>query len=173
MATTTRRPVRSALAQMRVSFFVSVALVPTLLALILEGIGHLFAWWQWALLLTVPMVGFFLLSVRTEWLRHRDATGLPTSVREVRTLEKITDLVITVNLAGGEQNLHALVPRLPRLCVVHAVAGAGGDPTTPPTAEDDATLRDMLAAAGRADVRGDVLMFLPPYDVDQHAIDEL
>jgi hypothetical protein len=173
MAATTHRSVRSALARMRVSFFISVALVPTLLSLVLEGIGHLLAWWQWSLLLTAPVAGFFLLSLRTERLRHRDTVGLPTSVREVQTLEKITDLVITVNLAGGEQNLHTLVPRLPQLRAVHAVAGAAGNPTAPPTAADDATLRDMLAAVGRDDVRGQVLMFLPPFDVDQLAIDLL
>ncbi|MBI1759061.1 MAG: hypothetical protein HYR62_07535 [Actinobacteria bacterium] len=174
MSTRSRRPaLRAAVDQLRISFFVGVALVPTLLTQLFEGFGRWLPWWGWSLVLSVVIAALFGWSVRLEQRRQRLLRGAAGEVRGVRRLDAITHLVLTVDVTKTEeQNLHTLLPVLTKVRHVYAVIGSPvGQPGDPELANE--RLAQLVAAATPRPVQGQVLHALPAFDVAPDSLHEL
>jgi hypothetical protein len=153
--------------RMRVSFFIGVALVPTLLSQLFTGWGSALPWWGWSLLLAAVIVALFgRAAVSDRRLQHRLA-GISGQVHGVADLASVTDLVTTAHLGKpGPQNLHTLLPVLSGVRRVYLVVGE--PPPGAPEAQDEVDA--LLSRAGRGDVQGRVLQRLPVADLDAGSI---
>jgi hypothetical protein len=168
-----RRALRATADRLRVSFFIGVALVPTLLTQVFTGIGDRVGPWQWSGLLSVALAGFAAHAYLADRRRQRDlaAHGLldPDLATPVRDLNLITDLILTVDLGkpeGQQQNLHTVLPRLPGLQRIYAVSG-------PFPGDANARLAALLAEAGAGHVAARVLHPLPAYELNSDDAERL
>jgi hypothetical protein len=161
----------AALSRVRASFIVGVALIPSLLTWVFQGIGSWLPWWAWSLLLGSVAALLFWLALRgeLEWERRRGA--VVDGVRQVQALDAITDLVLTVDLTNRDrpQNLHTLMRVLPNVQRVHAVVGQPADPAEDLTGD----LRRLLDRTARPEVHGQVLMAVPVLDVEDPPLQSL
>jgi hypothetical protein len=170
-AGSSRGAAAAALSRVRASFIVGVALIPSLLTWIFQGIGGWLPWWGWSLVLGGVAGLLFWRALRGELAWQDRRTAVVDGVRQVQALDAITDLVLTVDLTNRErpQNLHTLMKVLRNVQRVHAVVGEPADPATDLVAD----LRRLLDQTGRVDVHGQVLMGVPVLDVEDPALQRL
>lgn len=169
------RALRRAASQLRVSFFVGVALVPTLLTQLFEGIGHWLPWWGWTVVLTAAVAALFGAATVAEQRRQQRLRPQPGQVRAVPDLGRITDLVLTVDLTkDGRQNLHTLLEMLPQVRRVDAVAGRSA--AAPVPGDEQAWQRrldQLVADATDRPVDAAILHTLPAFDVEPASLAQL
>jgi hypothetical protein len=159
-----------ALERLRVSFFIGVALVPTLLAQVFTGVQELLPWWAWSLLLLAVIGTLFARAARADLRLQRRMRGTRGQVGGVRNLDTVTDLVATAHLGKpSPQPLHTLLPALPGVTRVHLVVGELADGATDPQLEAQA----LMARAGRSDVPVRILGRLPITRLDAEEVESL